>query len=333
MHSHPPMNRRTAVRLLAGPAVSALALPGLVQAQQLDTVKVLLGVPAGSMIDQVARRIAEALKKGYASSTVVENRTGAAGILAVSGAKSAAPDGRTVLVATSSSVTVFPVTYKSLPYDPPRDLIPITTLVSFDVALAVGPAVPREVTTLKDFFAWCKANPGKASFGSPGNGSTPHFLGSMSAHTAGVDLQHIAYRGPGPAVTAMVGGQLAAALVPLSDLTEFAATDRCRILAVTGDTRSRFAPMVPTFKEQGFGEYAMRPWIGVFLPAGTPAPIVQKLSTTLKAALTDRSVTRPLETIAQEAAWMSPDALRARMAAERAKWAVAVKALNFTPES
>jgi tripartite-type tricarboxylate transporter receptor subunit TctC len=334
MNPRNSMTRRRAVTLLATSTVGTLVLPQLARAQEaLDTVKVLLGVPAGSMIDQSARRMADALKKGYAVNTVVENRTGAAGIIAVSGGKSAAPDGRTVLVATSSSVTLYPLTYKALPYEPSKDLIPVSTLVNFDLGFAVGPMVPREVGNMKEYFAWCKANPTKANFGSPGSGSTPHFQGLMTARNGGVDVQHVAYRGPTAAVTDLVGGQVSGVMVPLSDLLEFAAAGKCRILAVTGDTRSRLAPNIPTFHEQGLGEYAMRPWIGVFLPAGTPAPIVQKLSATLKAALADKAFAASLETQGQEAQWSSPEELRARMAAERAKWAAAVKAINFTPES
>jgi tripartite-type tricarboxylate transporter receptor subunit TctC len=335
MTLHSPATRRHLLGIIGAATLASMALPRNARAQQaLDTVKIVLGVPAGSMIDQSARKMGEALTNGgYATTTVVENRTGAAGILAVSFGKAAAPDGRTVLVATSSSTTLFPLTYAKLPYEPRKDLIPVSTLLNFDLGLAVGPMVPREVTNLREFYAWCKANPTKASFGSPGSGSTPHFQGLMTARNAGVEILHVAYRGPSAAVTDMIGGQLAAAMVPLSDLLEFAATGKCRILATTGEGRSRLAPRVATFAEQGMGEYAMRPWIGVFLPAGTPAAIVQKLSTTLKAALSDKAFTASLETQGQEVEWSSPEAMKARMEAERTKWEAAVKALNFTPES
>ena len=299
----------------------------------VDMAKVLLGVPAGSMIDHVARRMAEALKGGYAANTFVENKTGANGILAVSAGKQAAPDGRTVLVATSSSITVYPSTYRQLPYNPLTDLQPVSTLVTFDIALAVGPMVPKEVVSLQDFFAWCKAHPNQASFGSPASGSIPHFLGSMAARSAGAPLQHVPYRGPSGAVIDMVGGQLASVVVPLVDVAEFAANGRCRILAVTGDKRSRFMPQVPTFEEQGLGEYAIPGWIGVFLPAGTPAPLLRRLSETLKAAFADPRFIAAMAQQAQEVRWTTPDELRQRMEAEQAKWAAAVKALNFTPET
>lgn len=331
-HTTPRINRRHFTALLGASAAGSAWLPGLAQAQELDMVKVLLGVPAGSLVDQIARQVAEVLKKGYAVNTLVENKTGASGILAVAAAKSSPADGRTVLVAASSPVTVYPVTYKKLPYNPQTDLIPVSTLVTFDLALAVGPMVPAEVTNLKAYYAWCKAHPDQSNFGSPASGSMPHFLGSMTARSAGVDSQHVAYRGPSPAVTDMMGGRISAVVVPLVDVLEFAKAGKCRILAVTGDTRSRFVPQVPTFKEQGLGEYAMRVWIGTFLPAGTPAPVVQKLSATLKTALSDKAVIAQFESNA-DVQWCPPEELKARMLAEQAKWAVAVKELNFTAET
>lgn len=333
MQSQIQMNRRHFTALMGASAAGGLFLPGLARAQEpLDMVKVLLGVPAGSLVDQIARQVAEVLKKGYAVNTMVENKTGASGILAVAAAKAAPPDGKTVLVAASSPVTVFPLTYKKLPYNPQTDLIPVSTIVTFDLALAVGPLVPPEVTNLKAYYAWCKANPNLSNFGSPASGSMPHFLGSMTARGAGVDAQHVAYRGPGPAVTDLVGGRISAVVVPLVDLVEFAKAGKCRILAVTGDTRSRFVPQVPTFREQGLGDYAFRVWIGAFLPTGTPAPLVQKLSSTLKASLADKAVIAALEANA-DVQWCPPDELKARIAAEQAKWAVAVKELNFTSET
>lgn len=327
-----PLTRRRLGAFIGACAASGL-LPSHARAQDaLDMVKVLLGVPAGSLVDQIARQVAEVLKKGYAVNTMVENKTGAAGILAVAAAKAAPADGRTVLVAASSPVTVYPVTYKKLPYNPQTDLIPVSTIVTFDLALAVGPLVPEEVKDLKSYYAWCKANPDKATFGSPASGSMPHFLGSMTSRGAGVDSLHVAYRGPGPAVMDMAGGRVSAAVVPLVDLLEFAKSGKCRILAVTGESRSRFVPQVPTFREQGLGDYAMRVWIGAFLPTGTPVALVNKLSASLKSSLSDKAVIAALETNA-DVQWCPPDELRARMQAEKAKWAVAVKELNFTSET
>lgn len=325
------LNRRRFSALLGAAAAGPLFAPGAARAgDTLDMVTIVLGVPAGSMVDHIARQVGEILKNGYAANAMIENRTGASGILAVAAAKSAPADGSTVLVAAPSPITVYPSTYKKLPYNPQTDLIPVSTVVISDLALAVGPAVPPEVTNLKQYFAWCRANPDKSDFGSPASGSMPHFLGSMTARAAGVNLLHVPYRGPGPAVIDMMGGRVSAAVVPLVDVLEFSKIGRCRILAVTGEKRSRFAPQAMTFAEQGFGEYAMRVWIGAFVPAGTPAAMVAKLSERLKVALNDKAIVAGLESNAQEVEWCSPAQLQQRIESERAKWAVAVKALNFT---
>lgn len=308
------------------PSVSAAEAP-------LDLVKVILGVPAGSTVDLVARTVAECLKTGgYAQNAIVENRTGASGIIAVSAAKAARPDGGTVLVAASSPITVYPSTYHKLPYDPDKDLMPVSTLVMFDLVLAVGAMVPDEVTNLKAYFAWCRRNPSKASFGSPAAGSMPHFLGSMTARDAGVDLQHIPYRGPAPAVNDLIGGRVSAVVVPLEDVMHFAKAGKCRILAITGERRSRFVPDVPTFQEQGLGRHAMRVWIAAFVPAGTPQALVDRLGATLKQGLAQPAVTAVLEGSAQDVQWCDPKTLQARIHTEQASWAAAAKALHFTAE-
>lgn len=327
------MNRRRATALLAASAAGGWLAPGITAAQEVDMAKVLLGVPPGSMIDNVSRRVAEMIRKGYAANSVVENRTGASGIIAVMGVKTAPPDGKTMLVATSSPIALYPFSFAKLQYNPQTDLIPVTTIVNFDLGLAVGPMVPASVTNMKEFFAWCKANPAKANFASPGPGSTPHFAGAMTARTAGVEVQHVGYRGPVAAVTDLVGGQIAAVFVPLSDLTEMHNAGKIRVIGVTGETRSRFVPNIPTLKEQGFGDYGMRQWLGLFVPAGTPAPVVQKLSAVLKVQLADKANAAPLEALVQEVAWCTQDEFKAKIEAERVKWQAAVKALNFTPAS
>jgi tripartite-type tricarboxylate transporter receptor subunit TctC len=333
MNERIDLGRRRATGMLAATVAGSLMAPGMVLAQDsVDMVKVVLGVAAGSMVDQLARTMAEYLKKGYAANSMVDNRTGASGIIAVAAMKNAQPDGKTILVATSSPITIYPVTYKKLPYDPDADLIPVSTLVRFDLALAVGPMVPADVKTLREYYAWCKANPANASFGSPAAGSMPHFLGSMTARTAGVDIQHVPYRGPSAAVLDMLGGRLSSVVVPLEDVLQYAQGGRCRILGITGETRSRYMPGAPTFHEQGLGEHAMRVWIGAFLPAGTPQATVSRLSDTLKAALSDKAVIKSLEGNALDVQWSTQDELKARIKAERASWAVAAKTLNFTAD-
>lgn len=330
-----PMKRRDFGAWFGGACLaSTVGWPMHVAAQdKVEMVRVVLGVPGGSMIDYVARQVAEVIKPGYANNSFVENKTGAGGILAVNYLKSLSKDGSNIYVGVSSPITVYPETYAKLSYDPDKDLVPVGSLGTFDLALAVGPMVPPEVKDLKDYFEWAKRNPNLANFGSPGAGSMLHFVGSMTARKAGVDLRHVPYRGPGPAVLDLVGGNVSAVVVPLVDVTEFAGQGKLRILGTTGKVRSRFVPQVPTFAEQGFGEYAMGVWIAVFVATGTPDAQVQALRSTLKQALQKADVQQAMGRQLQEARWGEPDALKQSIREERESWRKAVKELNFTPES
>lgn len=330
-----PSSRRKFTTFLAASAGAALALPqwAFGATDNLDMARVVLGVPAGSMIDNIARQVAEVIKPGYAANTIVENKTGAGGILALSYLKTLPKDGSNIYVGVSSPLTVYPVTYKKLAYDADKDLAPIGSLGTFDLALAVGPMVPAHVKDLKGYFEWAKQNPTLANFGSPGAGSMLHFVGSMTARSAGVNLQHVPYRGPGPAVLEAVGGMVSGVVVPLVDVTEFEAQGKLRILGTTGDTRSRFVPHVPTFAEQGFGEYAMGVWIAAFVAAGTPEAQIKKLREVLKQGLEKPEVKAAMGKQLQAVKWGEPEQLQQNIHRERASWKKAVEALNFTPES
>ncbi|VCU69038.1 Tripartite tricarboxylate transporter family receptor [Pigmentiphaga humi] len=318
----------------ASAAAAVLASPRAVAApEKINMARVITGVPAGSMIDNIARQVAELLTPGYAASAMVENKTGAGGMLALSYLKTLPADGSALYVGVSSPITVYPVTYAKLPYDPDKDLVPVGRLGGFDLALAVGPMVPERVKDLPGYFEWCKQNPDKANFGSPGAGSMLHFVGSMSGQVAGVNLNHVPYRGPGPAVMNLQGGMVSAVVVPLLDVMPLAAEGKIRILGTTGDERSRFVPDVPTFKEQGYGEYARSVWIAVFAPTGVPAGTLDGLRQTLKQELSKPEVQAAMGRQLQEVAWGEPDALKAAIVEERASWKKAVQALRFTPES
>jgi len=327
-------SRRRCLQLIAAGIISAYG--GIAVAEnreKLKLAKILLGVPAGSLVDLIARNLADVIKPGYAETAYVENKTGAGGILAVRYLTNQPADGSTVYVGVSSPLTVYPETHKNLPYDPDKDLIPVGCLGTFDLALAVGPATPDSVQSLKDYFAWCKEHPEQATFGSPGEGSMLHFIGSMTGHSAGVTMRHIPYRGPGPAVLDLVGGTISAAVVPLADLTELAEEGKLRILGTTGSVRSRFVPDVPTFAEQGYGEYAMDVWIAVFLAAGTPQQRVQQLTSTIRQALEDPAVRTGMGAQLQEVKWGDAEYLRKRIAQERKGWKAAVSALDFSIDS
>ncbi|KQP04232.1 tripartite tricarboxylate transporter substrate-binding protein [Pseudorhodoferax sp. Leaf265] len=331
-----PINRRSLLRQLGVPCALTAVAPLSVWAQKpatLPLARIVVGSGAGSVIDNLARRVSERLQGGYAQSVIVENRTGASGQLAVSYVKGAAPDGATLLLTPSPHMVLFPFTFQSLPYRPAVDLLPVSLGATFDLAFAVGPLVPTQVRTLKEFVQWCKAHPDKAQFGSPAAGSTPHFTGAMLARAENFALDHVAYRGPNPAVLDMVGGHIAAACAPLGDLQTFAKTGKCRVLGTTGRKRSTFTPGTATFLEQGYSDVVIEDWVGFFLPAKTPAALVQWAQEDIARALSIHELKEAMASSCYEVVSSTPDALAARMAEEAARWKGVVTALGFTAMS
>lgn len=321
--------------LQAGAAV--LACRGLAAAAQApadaSTTRFILGSPPGSALDVLCRRVADQIQPGYSRNAIVETKSGASGQIAVSFVKAAPADGMTVLATPMPQLGIFPHSYRRLPYDPVADFAPVAMGATFDLAFAVGPGVPAAVKNMGEFMAWAKANPSRAHFGSPAAGSSPHFIGALVARAAGIELSHVPYRGPTPAVMDMIGGQIAAACVPVGDVLEFAAAGRCRILATAGSARSSFTPSVATFVEQGFRDLVTHEWFGFFLPQKTPKAQVQKLNAAMRVALSQPAVVKGLADRGLVAAWSSSADLAARVKADQAKWGPIVKSFGFTAES
>ena len=245
------------------------ALPGAfpfgARAQGIDTAKIIVGFPPGGTTDVMARKVAEKLRGPYARVVVVENRPGAGGQLGVIALKDAPPDGSTMLLTPSSMLSIYPNTYPKLQYRL-EDVAPASLAMYTHHVLSVGPAVPDSVKTLKDFFAWAKANPDKASYGSPGAGSMPHLIGVLVAKASGADLRHVAYRGSAPGIQDLLGGQIASFFGPVGDVLTHEKAGKVRVLAASGSVRDAFLPAVPTLREQGFA-VAVREWYAFFLPA------------------------------------------------------------------
>src|SRR5262249_4903444 len=172
-------------------------------------------------------------------------RAGAGGQIAIQGMKQLPADGTAILQTPMSMLGIYPHIYKKLQYDPVNDVMPVSLGATFDFGFSVGPAVPASVTNIKEFLAWCKANPSQANFGSPAAGSVPHFIGVLIGRSAGVDLKHVPYRGTQPAILEMIGGQIQAVSGPVGEFTQHVAAGKCRLLATTRPQRSTFAPNVP----------------------------------------------------------------------------------------
>jgi tripartite-type tricarboxylate transporter receptor subunit TctC len=311
--------------LLAGLGQQAFAQAGI------ETATIVTGFAAGGTSDTICRRVAQKMQPDYAKAVVVENRTGAGGQIAVGYVKGRAPDGTAILQTPTSILTIYPHIYKKLPYDPMVDLTPVTIGCIFDFGFAVGPAVPASVKTVPEFLAWAKANPAGANFGSPAAGSTPHFIGALLGKQAGVELKHAAYRGTQPAMLDLLGGNISAVSGPIGDITQHLPTGKVRILGVSSEKRNRFAPDVPTFKEQGI-DMAHSEWFAFFLPAKASSDLVMRVNNSMKNALAQKDVIDGLGTFGLEAMSSTPGELAELIKKDTAKWAPIVKQVGFTAE-
>ena len=318
-------------------ATTVLGALGLqtARAQGIEQVKIVNGFPAGGSADVTSRRIGEKLGgSAYTrNAAVVENKTGAAGRIAVETVKNAAPDGATLLLTPYSMMSIYPHIYKQLSYDPFKDLATVCMASMLTHGLAVGPMVPASVKTVKDYLAWAKANPKDANYGSPAAGSTPHFLGALLGLESGVDLKHVPYRGSIPGITDVIGGQLASMITPHGDFLSNHRAGKLRIIATSGKTRSLFVPDVPTFAEQGFSDLVVEEWFGFYAPAKTPAPIIASANTAINAALKEKTVVDSLGLSGMVPVGGSADDMAKSMQYYFDFWGPLVKKIGFTAES
>ncbi|GAA4335933.1 Bug family tripartite tricarboxylate transporter substrate binding protein [Variovorax defluvii] len=317
----------------ASALLASLGQHAFAQAQQpFETARLITGFAAGGTSDTLCRRVATRLQPDYGKAVVVENRTGAGGQIAVSYVKGQPADGATLLQTPTSILTIYPHIYKKLPYDPAVDLTPVTVACQFDFGFAVGPAVPASVKSVPEFLAWAKTNADGANFGSPAAGSTPHFIGALLGKNGGVELKHAAYRGTQPAMLDLLGGNVAAVSGPIGDITQHLASGKVRILGVSGAKRSRFAPDVPTFEEQGIKNVTHSEWFAFLLPAKASPEVVARANAAMKTALAQKDVIDGLATFGLEAMSSSPAELADLLKKDTAKWAPIVKQIGFTAE-
>lgn len=325
------MQRRHFIGTLG--ALAAMAgLDGTARAQPLDRAKILVGFAPGGLSDILARQLADAMHPRYANVIVVENKTGASGQIAVAQAKDAPPDGTVLLLTHSSSLSMYPFTFAHLPYKPLQDFKPVSSVCYANHALCVGRAVPDAVHDMKTFIQWCKANPSTSNCGVPGIGSMPNLIIAMVNQAAGTHIQNISYRGTAPAISDLLGGQVSAACGPAANFLPMARAGKIRMIAISGEARSDYAPDVATFREQGYAINA-REWYGLFLPAGAGADVVERASRAARAAIDDPRMIAKMKDSGAQLASSTPGELAAMLAADTAEWRTITKQLHFTAES
>jgi tripartite-type tricarboxylate transporter receptor subunit TctC len=305
-------------------------LPASAPAQDYPSRAIRFVVPftAGSATDALARVLGQKLNATLGWTIVVENIAGASGQTAASNVARAAPDGYTVFITSNTTHAANANLFKKLSYDPIADFEPVTRLGNITLALAVHPSVPAG--SVRELIAYGKANPGKLSFGA---GSTSARMASELLKTrGGFDMLHVPYRANPLAVADLLGGQISLVFADLSTTLPQIRAGKVKGLGVSSVRRSSLAPELPTMIEQGIPDYEMIGWFAAFVPAKTPAPIVDKLNSAIKAAVEDKSVQTTLLAAGIEPLTSSPNELRAYVISETKKWADIVKAAGIEPE-
>jgi len=324
------LTRRT---IVAGCGIAALA--PLMPAAHAQVVKkpvhIIVGFPAGGGTDVIARILAERLRVPFASSVIVENKPGGAARVSVDYVKNAEPDGSVMLFTPDFPITLYPHSFRSLSYDPLRDLSPVAPAARSMLTYIVGPAVPAGVRSLADFVQWCRAHPESATYATTAAGGTPHFVGVMLASAAGIKMTPVHYRGGAPALQDLLGGHVPAGVNPISETLSQARSGTLRILAVTGARRSPFLPDVPTMREQGYDVVA-EAWLGAFVPAATPAATVRTLGAAINDAVRSPDMAESLARFGNEPAFQTPEEFAATVRADIARWGPVVKASGFVAE-
>ena len=316
-------------RFLGTAALGLLPFP--LRAQGLDTARIIVGFPPGGTTDVMARKVADKLRGPYARVAIVENRPGAGGQLGVVALKDAPADGSTLLLTPSSMLTIYPHTYRTLQYKL-EDVAPVSLAMYTHHVLSVGPAVPDSVKNLKDFFAWTKANPDKAVYGSPGAGSMPHLIGVLISKASGAELRHVAYRGSAPGIQDLLGGQIASFLGPVGDVLTHSRAGKVRVLGSSGKERDTFLPAVPTMGEQGIA-MGLREWYAFFMPAKTSADVVQRAASALDQAIKQADVVEFGRQFGLEVQASTPRALADLLKADAAEWSGLARQTGFTADS
>jgi tripartite-type tricarboxylate transporter receptor subunit TctC len=312
---------------LVGLALTALvALPVAAEAQNYPTrpIRLIVPYPPGGPTDVVARILAGSLSARLGQTMVVDNRPGgAAGTVGSHVVSSADPDGYTLLLNQAGSLTIAPSLY-TLDYDPLKAFAPIGIVAASPEIFTINPAVVP-AKSLAEFIAYAKSNPGKINFGTPGAGTLPHLLGAQLQLAANIKITDVPYRGAGPAVVDLLGGQMQMMIDSSSVLLTHIQSGKLRALAVTSDHRLAQLPNVPTFAEAGYPQLTESLWTGLLAPAGTPAPIIQKLNTALNASLQTPEVLKGYQRLDVETKIVTPAELASFMATETQKWADVIK--------
>jgi len=290
-------------------------------------IRVIVGQAPGGATDIVSRALAQKLTDGLGQTVVIDNRSGAAGSIGSAIAASAPPDGYTALI-VSSTYTINPSLYKKLPFDPIRDLQPVTLIASSPFLLMVHPSIAAK--TPRELIALAKTR--KLTFGSGGIGSSGHLAAELFSSMAGIELTHVPYKGAGPALIDTLGGQVNLIMSSIVSGMPYAKAGRLRALAITTRARSPALPELPTISESALPGYDFSSWYGLMVPAGTPQPVIGRLHDETVKALKLPDLQQRLASEGCDAVGSTPEQLAAYIKTEMARWAKVVKASGMQAE-
>ena len=314
--------------MILGAALAATTLGLAAHAAYPDKpIKWIVPFPPGGAMDAIARTLGEQLSRKFGQPVVVENRPGAGGNIGIDAVAKAPADGYTMVI-TSIGMVTNRYLYGKLSFDPVKDFVPVSQLAVVPNMLVVNPGKVK-ARTLRDLIAEAKQNPGKLTYASAGNGTSIHLAGELFTAMTGTDIVHVPYKGSGPAVSDLLGGQVDMMFDSITSARPYVQAGKLVPLAVTTSKRSTAMPNLPTVAEAGVAGYELSPWFGVFMPAATPKEIVRTINAALLDALGKPEVKERFQMLGAEPIGSTPEAFAATLAAENAKWEKLIRERNI----
>lgn len=286
-------------------------------------IRLIVPYPPGGTLDVIARGVGAQISKTLGQQVVVDNRAGAGGNIGLALAAGAPPDGYTVAVGSTAAVSINPYLYKNLSFDARKDFAPVAMIGTVQSVLVVNKNIP--VNNFAEFVAYLKARPGKVNFASPGNGHTSHLTGEMFKQGAGVDIQHIPYKGDMPAFTDLIGGRVQMMFATMLVASPYIQSGALKAFVIAGPDRSAVIPSLPTMREVGIDNLNADAWIGIVAPVGTPPAIVARLNQEINAAISSQELSARLTGLGLRLAPMSVPTFGELMQRESNKWGQLVR--------
>jgi tripartite-type tricarboxylate transporter receptor subunit TctC len=315
------------IRHLLAIAIAAVATGALAQPYPSKPVKLVAPSTPGDAPDVIARLVADKLSTALGQQVVVENRPGAGGVVGSDYVAKAAPDGYTLIMGNAGSHGINAAVYAKLPYDIQRDFAPVSQVAVAPNVMVINPSLPA--STVAEFIAYAKANPGKLSYASGGNGSSAHMSMELFKSMSGIDIQHVPYKGSSPALTDVVSGQVVAFIGNMPPTVPLIKAGKLRALAVTTKSRSALMPELPTIAEAGLPGFETDAWFGVLAPAGTPPEIVNRLSAEIAKIAKSPEIRERLVAMGAEPVGSTPEEFKAVIDRDIAKWKPLAQKVNI----